>query len=236
MSGRAKSLWTPPANFRSRQSARATLDACGKRSGFQLVVRLERLRVGGHARDTPAEVSESWRRVAAHLPFANLETRRVVSAPAVIADRPEFRFGMNSGARRAATVQPEGACRSPHLCRRASARRWCFRGGASTCPTGRGASGVDDLRSSASSSTWHSCFACASDTVVITGQPVADRGICICTRANRGQRAHWCKGRQAAAHGFCGLRRSLRHAERESRSPSSSWCICTYSWMPVFPP
>ena len=29
--------------------------------------------------------------------LANLETRRVVSAPAVIADRLEFCFGMNSG-------------------------------------------------------------------------------------------------------------------------------------------
>jgi len=27
----------------------------------------------------------------------------------------------------------------------------------------------DELRSSPSSSTWHSCFACASDTVMITG-------------------------------------------------------------------
>ena len=35
-------------------------------------------------------------------------------------------------------------------------------------------SGTDHLRSSASSSTCHSCFACATDTVVITGQPVAD--------------------------------------------------------------
>ena len=76
----------------------------------------------------------------------HLETRRIVSAPAVIADRPEFRFDMNSGARRAPTVQPEGACRSPHLYRRASTRRWCFRGGASTWPTGRVASGVDDFR------------------------------------------------------------------------------------------
>jgi hypothetical protein len=39
--------------------------------------------------------------------------------------------------------------------------------------TGPVASPEDDLRSSPSSSTWHSCFACASDTVVITGQPVA---------------------------------------------------------------
>jgi len=31
---------------------------------------------------------------ATHPQIANLETRRVVSAPAVIADRPEFRFGM----------------------------------------------------------------------------------------------------------------------------------------------
>ena len=36
--------------------------------------------------------------------------------------------------------------------------------------------GPDDLRPSASSPTWHSGFACASDTVVITGQPVADPG------------------------------------------------------------
>jgi hypothetical protein len=49
--------------------------------------------------------------------------------PAVAATGAEFCFGMNSGARRAPTVQPEGACRSPHLCRRASARRWWFRGG-----------------------------------------------------------------------------------------------------------
>jgi hypothetical protein len=35
----------------------------------------------------------------------------------------------------------------------------------------------DDLRSSASSSTWHSCFACVSDTLVITGKPVADLGV-----------------------------------------------------------
>ena len=34
----------------------------------------------------------------------------------------------------------------------------------------------DDLRSSPSSSTWHSCFAYASDTVAITGQPVAYPG------------------------------------------------------------
>ena len=45
---------------------------------------------GRRRRDTTAGAS---------LGFANLEKRRVVSAPAVIADRPEFRFGMNSGAR-----------------------------------------------------------------------------------------------------------------------------------------
>jgi hypothetical protein len=44
------------------------------------------------------------------------------------------------------------------------------------------------------------------------------------------------KGRQPAAGGFCGRRRSLRHAKRESRSLAVSWCICTYSWMPVLPP
>jgi hypothetical protein len=36
--------------------------------------------------------------LATHLLVANLGTRRVVTAPAVIANRPEFRFGMNSGA------------------------------------------------------------------------------------------------------------------------------------------
>jgi hypothetical protein len=47
-----------------------------------------------------------------------------------VATGAEFCFGMNSGARGAPTVQSEGACRSPnHLCRRASARRWWFRGG-----------------------------------------------------------------------------------------------------------
>jgi hypothetical protein len=35
---------------------------------------------------------------------------------------------------------------------------------------------MDDLRSSASPSAWHSCFACASDTLVISGQLVADPG------------------------------------------------------------
>jgi hypothetical protein len=37
--------------------------------------------------------------------------------------------------------------------------------------------GTDDLRSSAGSSTWHSCFACASDTVARTGQPVAEPSV-----------------------------------------------------------
>ena len=32
----------------------------------------------------------------------------------------------------------------------------------------------DGVRSSTSSSAWHRCFACASDTVLITGQPVAN--------------------------------------------------------------
>ena len=72
--------------------------------------------------------------------FANLARRRVVDRTAVVPISAEFCFGMNSGARRAPTVQPEGACRSPRLCRRASARRWCFRRGASTWPTGRVAS------------------------------------------------------------------------------------------------
>jgi len=36
-------------------------------------------------------------RTATYLLVANLETRRVVSAPAVIADRLEFCFGVNSG-------------------------------------------------------------------------------------------------------------------------------------------
>jgi hypothetical protein len=55
----------------------------------------------------------------------------------------------------------------------------------------------DDCRSSASSSTWHTCFAWASDTVVNTGQPAADPGGCICTRPDRGiasslvQRTSW---------------------------------------------
>ena len=43
-------------------------------------------------------------------------------------------------------------------------------------------------------------------------------------------------GRQPAARGFCRLRRSLRHAKRQSRcgaSPNASWCICTYTWMCV---
>ena len=62
-------------------------------------------------------------RVPKHLLVANLGTRRVVDRPAVVPTSAEFCFGMNSGARRAPTVQPEGACRSPHLCRRASARR-----------------------------------------------------------------------------------------------------------------
>ena len=65
--------------------------------------------------------------------------------PAIVATGAEYCFGMNSGARRAPTVRPEGPCRPPHLCRRASARRWWFRGGASTWPATRLASGVDDF-------------------------------------------------------------------------------------------
>jgi hypothetical protein len=36
---------------------------------------------------------------------------------------------------------------------------------------------TDDLRSYARSSTWHSCFACASDRVLFTDRPVADPGV-----------------------------------------------------------
>ena len=39
--------------------------------------------------------------------IANLKTRRVVSAPAVIADRAEFRFGMNPGTTPAPAMRPE---------------------------------------------------------------------------------------------------------------------------------
>jgi len=65
------------------------------------------------------------------LRFANLETRRVVGDPAVVAGQPELRFGMNAGAASAPTVRPEGACRSRHMCR-ASKRH-----GAAAVPTER---------------------------------------------------------------------------------------------------
>jgi hypothetical protein len=48
--------------------------------------------------------------------FGNLETRRVVGDPAVVAGQPELRFGMNSGAASTPTARAEGACRSRHLC------------------------------------------------------------------------------------------------------------------------
>jgi hypothetical protein len=38
-------------------------------------------------------------------------------------------------------------------------------------------SSADDLRSSAGLSTWRSCFVCAGDTVVLTGQLVAKPGV-----------------------------------------------------------
>ena len=70
------------------------------------------------ARDRRPKVKASLDpRVIADLPFANLETRRVVGDPAAVAGRPELRFGMNSGAASTPTVRPEGACRSRHLCR-----------------------------------------------------------------------------------------------------------------------
>ena len=72
------------------------------------------------------------RRTAVHLLLANLETRRVVSAPAVIADRPGFRFGMNPGAAPGAGGVAKSACRSPHSCRPASARRCRSRNRAGT--------------------------------------------------------------------------------------------------------
>jgi len=65
-------------------------------------------------------------------------------------------------------------------------------GGAATCVDTELAAGADELRSSASSSTWHGCFARASDTVVIAGQTVAGPRCCICTPGNWvTQRAHW---------------------------------------------
>jgi hypothetical protein len=42
--------------------------------------------------------------------------------PAVVADRPEVRFDMNSGAASTPMVAPEGACRSHHRCRSSTRR------------------------------------------------------------------------------------------------------------------
>jgi len=86
--------------------------------------------------------------------------------------------------------------------------------------------GSDGLRSSASSSTCDSCFASATDTVVITGQPVADPRRCICTRANRGPRAHWCKGRAGELHREVAPFSSQRLRKSRAIRPSSGASTC----------
>jgi hypothetical protein len=64
-----------------------------------------------HARDTRAKVKASLgRRAATHLPFANLETRRVVAVRPLLPISSEFRFGGNPGATPAPTVQGKHAC------------------------------------------------------------------------------------------------------------------------------
>jgi hypothetical protein len=65
-------------------------------------------------------------------------------SPAVVPRSAEFCFGMNSGETPASAPRSRRCLPPPHLCWRASARRWCFRGGVSISPTGRVASGVDD--------------------------------------------------------------------------------------------
>ncbi len=71
--------------------------------------------------------------------------------------------------------------RSPLLAdRRLASKHGCrFLGREDTCCVVDLTAQSDDLRPSASSSTWHSCFACVSDIIVIIGQQVASRGRCI---------------------------------------------------------
>ena len=60
----------------------------------------------------------------------------------------ELRFGMNSGAASAPTVQPEGACRSPHLCQRANGRRCRSRDRAGTRRTAELTAQMDENEAS----------------------------------------------------------------------------------------
>ena len=54
---------------------------------------------------------------------------------------------------------------------------FCLLQRAGTLTTPNEIAEIDDLRSSAGLSTWHSRFVCASDTVALTGQLVAEPGV-----------------------------------------------------------
>jgi hypothetical protein len=82
----------------------------------------------------------------------------------------------------------------------------------------------DDLRPSASSSTWHSCFACVSDIIVIIGQQVASRGVAYTARRIRGQRADLCVLMTSRTQGTHAGGRRLGRSQAGIRSSTGVRC------------